>query len=150
MPSTERPIRIREIVDHYVIGTSLRLRHLRGPEGHQYKLTQKIPAAYPGPVQGLITNIYPSRSEHDQLVAALPGRHIAKTRYSIPPLGIDVFDPPLHGLVLGEAEFDADADMLAFQSPRYVHAQVTDGARSPRRSASRRHPGPVARRLRRF
>jgi CYTH domain-containing protein len=126
----ERPIRIREIVDHYVTGTSLRLRHLHGPDGlNEYKLTQKIPAASPGPVQGLITNIYLSKGEHDRLVAALPGRPITKTRYSVPPLGIDVFDPPLRGLVIGEAEFETDADMLAFRPPTYVHAEVTDDPR---------------------
>jgi CYTH domain-containing protein len=129
LPTGVRPVKIREIADHYVIGTSLRLRHLRGPDGHRYKLTQKIPAACPGPVQGLITNVYLSKDEHDQLVAALPGRPIRKTRYSIPPLGIDVFEPPLHGLVIGEAEFVADADMLSFQPPAYIHAEVTDDPR---------------------
>jgi CYTH domain-containing protein len=97
--------------------------------GDQYKLTQKIPAQQPGPVQGLITNIYLSEAEHSQLVAALPGRRLAKTRYSIPPLGIDVFDPPLHGLVTAEAEFGTDAEMLAFQPPGYVHAEITDDPR---------------------
>ena len=60
---------------------------------------------------------------------ALPGRRLAKTRYSIPPLGIDVFDPPLHGLVTAEAEFGTDAEMLAFQPPGYVHAEITDDPR---------------------
>ena len=125
LPSTERPTSVRKITDHYLTGTSLRLRHIRGPGGDQYKLTQKIPAAHPGPVQGLITNIYLSKAEHDQLVAALPGRPLTKTRYSIPPFGIDVFDPPLHGLVTGEAEFGTDAEILALRLPGYIHAEVT-------------------------
>lgn len=129
LPSSERPTSVRKIVDHYLTGTSLRLRHVCGPDGHQYKLTQKIPATHPGPVRGIITNIYLSKAEHDHLVAALPGKPLAKTRHSIPPLGIDVFDPPLHGLVIGEAEFCTDAELLAFQPPGYVHAEVTDDPR---------------------
>lgn len=129
LPAGERPTEVRTIVDHYLAGTTLRLRHVRGPDGDQYKLTQKIPATRPGPVQGLITNIYLSKAEHDRLVAALPGALLAKTRYSFPPLGLDVFDPPLHGLILGEAEFGSDAEMRAFQPPNYVHAEVTDDPR---------------------
>jgi hypothetical protein len=65
LPSTERPTSVRKITDHNLTGTRLRLRHIRGPGGDQYKLTQKIPVAHPGPVQGLITNIYLSKAEHD-------------------------------------------------------------------------------------
>jgi len=54
---------------------------------------------------------------------------LTKTRYSVPPFGIDVFDPPLHGLVLAEAEFDTDADMQNFQPPDSVIVQVTSDAR---------------------
>jgi CYTH domain-containing protein len=129
LPSTGRPASGRKITDHYLTGTSLRLRHIRGPGGDQYKLTQKIPAAHPGPVQGLITNIYLSKAEHDQLVAALPGQLLTKTRYSVPPLGIDVFDPPLHGLVIGEAEFGTDAEILTFRLPGCIHAEVTGDPR---------------------
>jgi CYTH domain-containing protein len=129
LPLGELPADGRKIVDHYLIGTTLRLRCVLRPGGDQYKLTQKIPAAQPGPVQGLITSIYLSKAEYDQLVAELPGKRLTKTRYSIPPLGIDVFDPPLSGLVTGEAEFGTDAEMLAFQPPGYVHAEVTDDPR---------------------
>jgi CYTH domain-containing protein len=129
LPADERPAVARKIVDHYLPGTTLRLRWVHGPGGDQYKLTQKISAPQPGPVQGLITNIYLSEAEHKQLAAALPGRRLAKTRYSIPPLGIDVFDPPLHGLVTAEAEFGTDAEMLAFQPPGYVHAEITSDPR---------------------
>ncbi len=128
-PPAERPASIRKITDHYLSGTTLRLRHMHEPGGDRYKLTQKIPAAHPGPVQGLITTIYLSKAEHDRLVDALPAAPLAKARYSIPPLGIDVFGPPLHGLVIGEAEFTTDAEMLAFQPPRYTHAEITSDLR---------------------
>jgi hypothetical protein len=67
LPFGEQPADGRKIVDHYLTGTTLRLRCVLRPGGDQYKLTQKIPAAQLGPVQGLITNIYLSKAEYDQL-----------------------------------------------------------------------------------
>jgi len=129
LPADGQPAVTRKIVDHYLAGTTLRLRWVRGPGCDQYKLTQKIPAPQPGPVQGLITNIYLSEAEYSQLTAALPGQRLAKTRYTIPPLVIDVFDPPLHGLVTAEAEFGTDTEMLTFQPPGYIHAEITSDPR---------------------
>ena len=53
-----------------------------------------------------------------------------KTRLNIPLLGVDVFDPPLHGLVLAEAEFDSDEEARSFR-PRLEQlvAEVTDDPR---------------------
>jgi CYTH domain-containing protein len=129
LPNNQPVAAIRKITDLYLIGTTLRLRHMSGQrDGHHYKFTQKIPNERPGPVQGLITNTYLSKTEYD-LPAQLPGKILTKTRYSVPPLGIDVFAPPLHGLVLAEAEFDTDNAMLAFRPPSYVVAEVTDDQR---------------------
>jgi CYTH domain-containing protein len=128
MPPDEQTKGVRRIVDRYLTGTSLRLRHISGHDGHDYKFTQKIPAAHPSATQGLITNIYLSKAEYD-LLASLPGKTLTKTRHSIPPLGIDVFGPPLDGLVLAEAEFATDADILAFQPPHYTVAEVTQDPR---------------------
>jgi len=129
LPEDQPATAIRKITDRYLIGTALRLRHMADEhDGHDYKFTQKIPSDCPGPVQGLITNIYLSEPEYD-LLAQLPGKVLTKTRYSVPPLGIDVFAPPLQGLVLAEAEFDGDNALLAFRPPSYVIAEVTDDAR---------------------
>ncbi len=139
MPPGEQTTGARSIVDRYLTGTSLRLRHVSGHDGHAYKFTQKIPAAHPSATQGLITSTYLSKAEHD-LLASLPGNTLTKTRHSIPPLGIDVFDPPLDGRVLAEAEFatDAgilvfptDAGILVFQPPHYTVAEVTRIPASP-------------------
>src|SRR5262249_52844314 len=99
----------RRITDRYLPGTRLRVRHVECLDGEacEFNLTQKVPAGRPGYVQGLITNTYLSAAEYD-LLASLPGEVLSKTRLSVPPLGIDVFDPPLHGLVLAEAEFTTD------------------------------------------
>jgi CYTH domain-containing protein len=118
------------ITDRYLTGTRLRLRRVEHQDGGGcvYKLTQKIPAGRPGPIQGLITNTYLSRAEHD-LLATLPAAVLSKARYPAPPLGIDVFGPPLQGLILAEAEFSTDQAARSFQPPRGCIAEVTDDSR---------------------
>ncbi len=46
-------------------------------------------------------------------------------RASLTALGIDVFDPPLHGLVIAEAEFETDAELRGYHPPDYVIADVS-------------------------
>ncbi len=79
-------------------------------------------------MQGTITNIYLSEAEYN-VFAVLPAKALTKTRLSIPPLGVDVFDAPLHGLVLAEAEFATDDEMYAFEPPSDIVAEVTDDPR---------------------
>ncbi|MFF0009982.1 hypothetical protein [Streptomyces sp. NPDC005374] len=118
------------ITDRYLVGTRLRLRRAerRDVGGCELKLTQKVPADRPGAVQGLITNTYLSPAEYDVL-ASLPAALLSKTRFSVPPLGVDVFDGPLQGLVLAEAEFTSDEAALAFVPPVECVAEVTVDAR---------------------
>lgn len=119
----------RRITDRYLTGTRLRLRRVeRAGAEPELKLTQKIPADRPGAVQGLITTAYLSPAEYEVL-AGLPAAVLAKSRYSFPPLGVDVFEPPLHGLVLAEAEFGSDAAARAFAVPPFAVAEVTADAR---------------------
>lgn len=54
---------------------------------------------------------------------------LSETRFSVPPLGVDVFEGPLQGLVLAEAEFTGDEEALAFVPPAECVAEVTDDAR---------------------
>jgi len=132
----------RDITDHYLTGTRLRLRRVTGggraePE---YKLTQKVPASRPGPVRGLITNLYLSQAEYDLLrglpdlpdLPDLPGRpaaELTKTRLSFPPYVVDVFGPPRHGLVLAEVELGTDAELAACPPPPGAVAEVTSDDR---------------------
>ena len=103
-----------EITDRYLTGTRLRLRRVSSPGSAEpeLKLTQKVPAARPGAVRGLITNFYLSPAEYG-LLAALPGAELAKTRLFFPPYAVDVFRPPRGGLVLAEVELGSDADLAA-------------------------------------
>lgn len=127
---TEGVLRRRQITDRYILGTRLRLRRVCDlVDGTcELKFTQKVPAAGPGHVQGLITNIYLSPAEYD-LLATLPAAVLSKTRLNLPSLGIDVFDPPLHGLVLAEAEFETDEQARAYRPPLEPVAEVTADAR---------------------
>ncbi|MFB9235688.1 hypothetical protein ACFFWC_09055 [Plantactinospora siamensis] len=120
----------RRITDRYLAGTRLRLRRAESLPGGacELKLTQKVPAERPGHVQGLITNIYLSPAEYE-LFARLPAATLSKTRLSVPPLGIDVFDPPLHGLILAEVEFTTDEAARSFVPPAQSVAEVTDDTR---------------------
>jgi hypothetical protein len=120
----------RRITDRYVSGTRLRLRLVEYLESgsSEFKLTQKVPAGRPGPARGLITNIYLSRPEYDRF-ATLPAAVLSKTRVSAPPVVIDIFGPPLHGLVLAEAEFGGEDDASSFRPPPGCVAEVTDDLR---------------------
>lgn len=127
----DRPVvRTTRITDRYVLGTRLRIRQMVEAAGGSttvvYKLTQKVPAADSGP--GLITTFYLSERESTAL-AALPAQKLRKTRYSMPPFGVDVFDPPLNGLTLAEVEFASDDALNAFVPPPFAVAEVTRDVR---------------------
>ncbi|HEY1891335.1 MAG TPA: hypothetical protein VGG63_13055 [Steroidobacteraceae bacterium] len=114
------------IVDRYLVGTRLRLRQMietRGAVTSTYcKFTQKVPAPDGGP--GLISTTYLNPDEYE-LLATLPAAILRKTRYSVPPFGIDEYEAPLAGLYVAEVEFDDDAAMRAFSPPPWVIAEVT-------------------------
>ena len=118
-------MRGRRIVDRYIESTSLRLREQAGDEGPpSYKLTQEISDRAGGAQQGWITTIALTKHEFD-LLAQLPARVLRKTRYSIPPFGIDVFEGTLAGLILAEAEFETAAEADALVLPAFLSAEVT-------------------------
>jgi CYTH domain-containing protein len=110
-PEHVRSIRTRRITDNYIDGTSLRLRKQSDDGGETvFKLTQKLPTPAHGAQQGFTTTIYLSKSEFS-LLAQLPAKVLRKTRYSVPPFGIDVFEGTLKGLVMA-AEFNSAAEWL--------------------------------------
>jgi len=131
-PSGGRPVRVTEIVDRYFPGTTLRLRRMTARVGEGateiFKLTQKVRSESGGPERGLITNTHLSETEYE-LLARLPGDDLRKTRFSIPPMGVDVFAPPLDGLNLAEAEFATDEEMMEFRPPSYALTEVTNDPR---------------------
>jgi len=130
-PPAARTVTARHrITDRYLPGTRLRLRRIDHLDSGdcEFKFTQKVPANRPGYVQGLITNTYLSAAEYD-LLASLPAAVLSKTRLSVPPLGVDVFEPPLHGLVMADAEFSTDSEARSFVLPAAAVAEITDDTR---------------------
>ncbi len=126
---TQDIVRTRHITDRYQDGTLLRLRRQTDEDrGTVFKLTQKLPTAGGGAQQGLITTIYLTEPEFG-LLSQLPGKMLRKVRYSVPPLGIDVFEGVLEGLRLAEAEFDSAAEADAFVPPGFVLHEVTGDVR---------------------
>jgi CYTH domain-containing protein len=119
-------VRVRRIRDWYIDGTTLRLREFGA--GDEFKLTQKIAARAGIAQQGFVTSMYLTRSEF-LLLSQLPGKELCKTRYSVPPFGIDVFEGALEGLVLAEAEFDSPDTAEAVLIPPFAMREVTSDER---------------------
>jgi CYTH domain-containing protein len=128
-PQNAAVARNQRITDRYIERTHLRLREQCQDGGQKvFKLTQKIPARAAGAQQGFITTMYLSKQEFE-LLAVLPAGILRKTRYSMPPFGIDVFEGTLHGLLVAEVEFDSHGDADAFAAPPFAIAEVTDDDR---------------------
>ena len=129
LPPDASITRVRRIADRYIDGTNLRLRQ-QGDDGNKtvFKLTQKLPAAASGAQQGLITTMYLTEDEF-QLLVNLPAKMLRKTRYSVPPFGIDVFEDALTGLVLAEAEFNSLAEASALSLPPFIALELTEDPR---------------------
>jgi CYTH domain-containing protein len=129
LPKDATVVRVRQITDYYINGTRLRLREQRDDDGSTiFKLTQKIPLRAAGAQQGLITNTYLNEAELSVL-RRLPAKVLRKTRYSVPPFGIDVFAENLAGLLLAEAEFESAEAAAALELPAYIANEVTSDDR---------------------
>jgi CYTH domain-containing protein len=112
------------IYDRYIVGTRLRLRRMDS----RYKLAQKDAPSPPDYAVTVITNIYLTPEEYDVL-AALPAVELRKRRHHFGRYSIDVFEGPLHGLVLAEAEFASPEELRAHPDPDFAVRDVTDDVR---------------------
>ena len=96
-----------DIEDRYLHGTTLRLRHMHGPVGDVYKLTQKVRPRVDDPSVNAVTNIYLTAAEHAGL-AVLAADVLTKRRHRWRVAGREVAVDQLlgrwHGLVLAELE----------------------------------------------
>ena len=128
-PSNAIVVRNCRIKDNYIEGTTLRLRKQSYNDGlTTFKLTQKLPARGNGAQQGFITSMYLTEDEF-HVLAQLPARRLTKTRFSVPPFGIDVFDGLLEGLILAEAEFDSATAAENLTVPFSVTGEVSEDDR---------------------
>lgn len=128
-PRRANVTQVRRITDRYLDGTSLRLREQIDSTGNTvFKLTQKLPDRASGARQGWITTIYLTEDEFAR-VAKLPARMLGKTRHSIPPFGVDVFEGELRGLIIAEAEFSSAAEAAVLQVPSFIACEVSEDIR---------------------
>src|SRR5919206_3949061 len=124
-PGLERKSPHTQIFDNYITNTRLRLRKIRDPYRREWtwKLTQKFAPDPRDLARTLISNIYLSQSEYEQL-AVFEGNELRKNRYSYEHAGrtfsIDLFLGSLWGLILAETEFATDEELEAFTPPDFV------------------------------
>jgi len=120
---------VRLIEDLYLTDSRLRLRAITALDGGtpEFKLCKKYGSD--DPASGPIVNIYLSAAEHAML-SALPGRALRKRRHSVAHAGrafsLDVFEGPLTGLVLCEAEADSAEAIRALAFPPWAVREVTE------------------------
>lgn len=116
-----------QIIDHYIIGTSLRLRKVTDPSGPIFKLTQKVRADRASPEVVRITNTYITESEFN-LLNVLPNNTLIKTRHHLAIGGrlfaIDKFEGRHIGLVIAELELTTDEPRAVI--PFTALREVTD------------------------
>lgn len=118
--------------DLYVTGTQLRLREATPVDGGPPMLRLGRKADVSASVR-LLTSIYLSPEEF-RLLSALPGRRLHKTRHALGKVGgadvfVDVFEGPLSGLIMAEAEFGDVEAMAAYPMPDFAFREVTDDIR---------------------
>jgi CYTH domain-containing protein len=121
------------ITDLYVTGTRLRLREAIPQDGGapMRRLSRKADAS---PAVRLLTSIYLSPEEF-ALLSDLPGELLRKTRHRLAAVAgaaqvcVDVFEGPLEGLILAEAEFDDMEALAAFRTPDFALREVTEDVR---------------------
>jgi 8-oxo-dGTP pyrophosphatase MutT (NUDIX family) len=152
LPPSDLGADYRRIEDLYVPGTQLRLRRVTDAYGQvvALKLARKHRAPELPPTHTVITNLYLEPAEYERL-RALGGRSLVKRRHRHPPGGrfaVDVFEGPLQGLVLAEAEAASDEELAALEPPRFAHCEVTADAFFTGGSLASAPPERVAERLR--
>jgi CYTH domain-containing protein len=117
----------RVIVDHYWIGTSMRLRMIQDGGDVAYKLCQKVRLDFDNPELVKITNIYLSEGDFHAL-SVTPASIVSKSRWTLDVNGatyaIDEFKGRHSGLVLAEIELgDGDARV---PGPESALSEVTN------------------------
>lgn len=128
----DRVVSAETFRDLYVTGTQLRLREAIPLDGGppMLRLGRKADVS---PSVWLLTSIYLSPEEF-RLLSSLPGDILQKTRHSLGRIDgadvfVDVFEGPLSGLIMAEAEF-ADVEAMArYPMPDFALREVTDDIR---------------------
>lgn len=117
----------RVIVDHYWLGTSLRLRVVQDENETIYKLGQKVRLDGESPEFVKITNVYLTEDAF-RLLSVIQASIVSKSRWSVTSNGVhyavDEFKGRHTGLFLAENELGEDEPRL--KCPEFAVAEVTD------------------------
>ena len=120
------------ITDLYVTGTRLRLREAvplnGGPPMRRLGRKADVNASV-----RLLTSMYLAPEEFE-LLSALPGKVLRKTRHRLGKINgvdvsVDVFEGPLLGLIMAEAEFEDMETLEAYPAPDFAVREVTEDLR---------------------
>lgn len=113
----------RRIEDLYLEGR-LRLRKIThsATGAREFKLGRKYERE--DPLGGPITTLYLSEAEYVAL-AGLPGARLSKRRYVVDGYSLDIFEGPLAGLVMAEAEREDRSAVLALATPAWAAREVS-------------------------
>jgi CYTH domain-containing protein len=115
--------RVREIEDKYLIGGRLRLRKIsERNQAPTFKLCKKYVSAENS--HQSVVNIYLTEGEYQSLIG-LPGKSVAKTRYSVEGGALDVYDKPSHKVAIFEMEFENEQVATQYVAPSFVSQEVT-------------------------
>ena len=128
----DRVVSAERYRDLYVDGTQLRLREAI-PVGGGPPMLRLGRKADVSPSVRLLTSIYLSAEEF-RLLSSLPGRILRKTRHSLGNIDgadvfVDVFEGPLAGLIMVEAEFQTVDAMESYPMPGFAFREVTEDIR---------------------
>lgn len=122
----DRVVRTEALKDLYVEGTQLRLREALPMDGGppMRRLGRKADV---NPSVRLLTSIYLAPEEF-RLLSSLPGKVLRKTRHYLGKItgadvSVDVFEGPLSGLIMAEAEFADAAAMDSYPMPDFAFAR---------------------------
>lgn len=130
----------RQIEDHYITGTRLRLRKVTSADSEPvFKLCKKYGKG--SALSEPITNLYLSASEYSAL-SCLPGARVRKGRYTINGGSLDVYDDPCAGLVVFEVAFDSEREAAEYRPPSFARDEVTNDSRYSGASLARQEPKP--------
>jgi CYTH domain-containing protein len=113
----------REIEDLYIAGTRMRLRKVRAEsETVIFKLGKKY-----GKGNGLseqVVSVYLTEEEFN-VMAAMPGAAVKKSRYTIAGGALDVYQNPNSGFAVFEVEFESETAAINYTPPSFTSQEIT-------------------------
>lgn len=113
----------REIEDLYIAGTHMRLRKVSAEgEAVIFKLGKKYGKGNNFSEQ--VVSVYLTEVEFN-VMATMPGTVVKKSRYTISGGALDVYQNPISGFAIFEAEFQSESDAMNYTPPNFTSKEIT-------------------------